>query len=217
MRTTYAVTWDDSDGSSYAGSLELGARALRFEADDVVRDLPYGDISEVRIGEAGVDDGPALVLERRTGGPIQIAGVAQPAIVSELAERLATLILGEREMSRVVVVLPIKEAARKEVHKLLVKGPPFELDASDLDEHHVFLTDREVVFFFEASDVSVLQRLAAKLPLLDAAKVWEQLAAGPARIAEDVYSWTRAGVAEGLSFAATPGPGDSEGGDLYPP
>jgi hypothetical protein len=213
MKTTYAVTWEDSDGSSYAGRLELGASALRFEANDVVREVPYRDISEVRIGESRT----GLVLERRAGGVIRIAGVAQPAIVSELAERLSGLVLAQRKTSRVVVVLPIKETAHEQVRDLVAKGPPFDLEASGLDGHHAFLTGNEVIFIFEASDPSGLRRLVANLDLMAAAEAWQQHAAGPARIAEEAFSWSRPDLAQGLSFAATPGPGDSEGGDLYPP
>lgn len=217
VRTTYAVTWQEADGAVHAGRLELRESALRLESAEAVCELSYRDVSKVRLGQDRIGSQQALALDRRTGKPIRIASVAEGAIVSELAERLAGFVLAQRETSRVVVVLPIRDTAHEHVRDLLAKGPPFDLEASGLDEHHVFLTDRELVFCFEASDISVLQRLAANLPLLDAAKVWEQLAAGPARIAEDVYSWTRAGVAEGLSFAATPGPGDSEGGDVYPP
>lgn len=138
-------------------------------------------------------------------------------MVSELAERLAGLVLARRKTSRVVVVLPIKETAHEQVRELVAKGPPFDLETSGLDGHHVSLTDREVIFIFEASDPSVLWRLAANLELLEAAESWRQHAAGPARIAEDAFSWTRSGLDEGLFFTATPGPGDSEGGDVYPP
>lgn len=49
------------------------------------------------------------------------------------------------------------------------------------------------------------------------AGAWREYVAGEPRLAEDAYSWTRSDVPEGVSFAPTPGPGDSDGGDLYPP
>ena len=213
MRTTYAVSWREEDGEAGEGRLELQATGLRLGEGDAVRELPYRDISEVRLDQSG----KTLVLERRTGVPIHITSNAQPAVVSELAGRLAALVLAQRTTSRIVVVLPIKESAHEQVRELVSKGPPFDLETSGLDHHHVFLSANEVVFVFEAPEQSVLRRLASNLHLLAAAEAWQEYAAGPARIAEDVFSWTRGNVAEGLSFAPTPGPGDSEGGDLYSP
>jgi hypothetical protein len=120
-------------------------------------------------------------------------------------------------VARVSVVLPIKETAHERVRQLVVNGPPFDLEASGVDGHYVFLTGNEVIFIFEGSDLSRLRRVVANLDLIAAAEAWQQHAAGPARIAEEAFSWSRPDLAEGLSFAATPGPGDSEGGDVYPP
>jgi hypothetical protein len=217
MRTTYAVSWQEAGGGVHEGRLELQESALRLESAEAVCELPYRDVSEVRLGEERIGSRQALVLERRVGEPLQIASAAQTAMVSELAERLAGLVLAHRKTSKVVVVLPIKAAAQKQVRELLANGPPFDPEASGLDGHHVFVTKNEVIFIFEASDPSVLRRLAANLQLLAAAEAWQKHAAGPARIADEVFSWTRPDLPEGLFFAATPGPGDSEGGDLYPP
>jgi hypothetical protein len=217
MRTTYAVSWQEADGAVREGRLELQESALRLESAEAVCELPYGDVSAVRLGPQTIGTRQALIVERRAGEPLHVAAAAQEAMVSELAYRLATLVLAGRETSRVVVVLPIKAGAREAARELLAKGPPFDPEASGLDGHHVFLTESEVVFVFEASHPSALGRLVASLELLAAAEAWREHAAGPARIAEEAFSWTRPVLAEGLSFAATPGPGDSEGGDLYPP
>ena len=39
--------------------------------------------------------------------------------------------------------------------------------------------------------------------------------AGPPRVGEQVYSWTPADVPGNVSYLPTPGPGDSDGGDIY--
>ena len=49
-------------------------------------------------------------------------------------------------MSRLVVVVPLKEGARARARELLEAGPPFELNDTAFDRHDVFLTEREVVF-----------------------------------------------------------------------
>jgi hypothetical protein len=51
--------------------------------------------------------------------------------------------------------------------------------------------------------------------LWEAAGVWGEHVAGPPRIAEEVFSWTRNEPTEDVSFLPTPGPGDSDGGDIY--
>jgi hypothetical protein len=135
----------------------------------------------------------------------------------ELGRQTAGRALTERKTSRMVVVVPVKESAREQVRALVAKGPPFDLPSSGLDAHHVFLTEREAVFVFEAADRSALERLVANVDVWAAAEAWRECVAGEPRLAEDAYSWMRSDGPEGVSFAATPGPGDSEGGDLYPP
>lgn len=116
-----------------------------------------------------------------------------------------------------VVVVPLKESAREHVRALVAKGPPFDLPNNGFDAHHVFLTEREAIFVFEAADRSALERLVSDVSVWGAAEAWQEQLAGEPRLAEDAFSWTRSDVPEGVTFAPTPGPGDSEGGDVYPP
>ena len=51
--------------------------------------------------------------------------------------------------------------------------------------------------------------------LWEAASGWGEYVAGPPRIAEEAFSWSRSESAEDVSFLPTPGPGDSDGGDIY--
>jgi hypothetical protein len=135
----------------------------------------------------------------------------------ELGRQTAGQALTERKTSRMIVVVPVKESAREHVRALVAKGPPFDLPSSGLDAHHVFLTEGEAIFVVEAADRSALERLVANVDVWAAAEAWREYVAGKPRLAKDAYSWTRSDVPEGVSFAPTPGPGDSDGGDLYPP
>ena len=135
----------------------------------------------------------------------------------ELGGQTAGQAVAERKTSRMVVVVPVKESAREQVRALVAKGPPFDLPSSGLDAHHVFLTEREAIFVFEAVDRSALERLVANVDVWAAAEAGREYVLGEPRLAEDAYSWTRSDVPEGVSFAPTPGPGDSDGGDVYPP
>jgi hypothetical protein len=120
-------------------------------------------------------------------------------------------------LSNLVVVLPIKPGARERAQDLLRRGPPFDPDEAGLERHQAFVTEDEVVFLFEADARDAVERLADDAALWQAAKGWTELVAGPPRLAEGVYSWARPHPADETFFAPTPGPGDSEGGDVFGP
>lgn len=223
MRTSYAITWEHEGAGVRSGRLELGPRALAFEGSNgngsAAEVVPYEELTDVRIArspEERLCGRQTLVLERSTGDPIRIASIVHPGIISELAERLASLHLAEEKpMSRVVVVLPLREGVRARVAELLRHGPPFDPEEIGLGRHHVFLTEQEAIFLFEADAPDVADRLLSTTSLWGAAAAWKELVAGPPRLAEDVYSWVQPHLDDNLSFAPTPGPGDSEGGDLF--
>jgi hypothetical protein len=121
-------------------------------------------------------------------------------------------------MSNLVVVLPLKEGAHERARALLAEGPPFDLERTGFDRHQVFLTEREVVFVFEAPGSAATLVLPGEEPSLwKVAAAWQPLMAGRPRKGETVYAWARAERPEGVSYAPTPGAGDSEGGDVFAP
>jgi hypothetical protein len=120
-------------------------------------------------------------------------------------------------VSRLIVVVALVDGARERARALLASGPPFDPGATGLERHHVFLTDHEAIFVFEADAADAVEQLAADESLWAAAAGWSELVAGPPRLAEEVYAWIRAHEAADISFAPTPGQGDSEGGDLFAP
>jgi hypothetical protein len=121
-------------------------------------------------------------------------------------------------MSRLVVVVPLREGTREKAHSLLAQGPPFDLEATDFDRHEVYLTEREVVFVFDSETLPATLRLPGEDPAVwKAATAWEKLMAEKPRRAETAYSWTRPADGEAVFFDPTPGPGDSEGGDVFAP
>jgi hypothetical protein len=103
------------------------------------------------------------------------------------------------------------------VAALIGYGPSFDAEKAGLDRYHVFLTDREAVFLFEADAVDGLRKVVDAAKFSGAAAPWQDLAAGPPRLAEEALSWVRPRVDEYISSSPSPGPGDSEGGDVYPP
>ena len=93
-------------------------------------------------------------------------------------------------MSRLVLVVPLKEGATARARELLREGPPFELEPMHLERHEVFLTEREAVFVFETAGDAPPLRLAAGDPRLrTAAAAWREVMAGRPRKAETAFSW----------------------------
>jgi hypothetical protein len=225
MRATYAVNWQEQPGVTSAGKLELrpGSLVLEGLGNGAPRtsEISYRDISAVRIARTYSDrlgGRPTLIVDRRSGSLLRIAGVAQSGIVSELAEHLAEVHLGEEPpVSRVVVVIPLKPEVHEPVRSLVRGGPPFDPEEAGLERHHVFLTEHEAVFVFEGTTPEAIERLVQDANVWIAASAWTEIVAGPPRVAEDVYDWVRPEPPENVSYAPTPGPGDSDGGDLFAP
>ncbi len=161
----------------------------------VVREIAYDSLAGVRIGRSAADriEGrPTVILERRSGFPVRIAGVAQSSLVAEIAERLAAVGLGAEAERRLAVVVPLKEGVQDAVRMLLEAGPPFDPEQTALDRHAVFLTPQEAVFVFESRLGSkALEPLLEEPALWKIAGSWREHIAGPPRLAEDLYSWTR--------------------------
>jgi len=220
MERSYGVVWKEGSREAVAGKLELLPRLLRLEGLESTREVPYESVAAIRVGRAASDrinGGPSVVVERNLSDPITIATVAQPSVVGEIAERLAALRLGAQTSRRLVVIVPLKPNAHSSVSRLLKQGPPFDPRAIEgLDRHEVYLTSDEAVFVFESHLGSdALAPLLSDPKLWEAVSAWGEHVAGPPRIAEESFSWSRGESADDVSFLPTPGPGDSDGGDIY--
>jgi hypothetical protein len=220
MQKSYGVVWQEGDAPAMAGKLELGPQALRLEGRDLAQEISYDRVTGVHVGRSArerLNGRPSVVLERDGATPLTITTVAQSSLVGELAARLAELQLGVKRPRRLAVVVPLKSGSQSAVRALLTAGPPFDPgELEGLDRHQVFLTPTEVVFLFEYGlGADALEPLLATPELWQAAADWREHLAGPPRIAEDAYSWSRAEDGAGLSYLATPGPGDSDGGDIF--
>ena len=118
---------------------------------------------------------------------------------------------------RVAIVIPVKPGSKREVWALLEDGPPFDpAEIPGLERHQVFLTANEAIFVFDTPPGhEALVPLMADPELWRAAATWRAHIAGPPRVADDAFSSTRPQGLEELSSLPTPGPGDSDGGDVY--
>lgn len=120
-------------------------------------------------------------------------------------------------LSRAAVVVPIKEGSCDHVRRLLMGGLPFTPKIHGLELHEVFLTDREVVLVCEVETEGALDRLASDLSQWATAAGWQEYVAGLPRLAESTYVSAQSAIESDLFAGPLPGPGDSDGGDLYSP
>ena len=101
-------------------------------------------------------------------------------------------------MSSLVFVLPLNENAYERARSLLAQGPPLDLEMTGFDRHQVFLTEREVVFVFEAPGPSATLELPGEeQSLWQVAAAWELLMAGRPRKAETAFEWIRPKQSDG--------------------
>jgi hypothetical protein len=111
----------------------------------------------------------------------------------------------------------MKRGTRSRAKRLLAKGLPFDPEAAGLESHEILVSDEEVVFVFEASGQHLRDRLVAGASAWTAGGAWKDLVVAAPRFAETVYVSRRFDAQDQLSSAPTPGPGDSDGGDIFAP
>lgn len=197
MKTSYGVVWQQAGSGIVAGRLELlplGFRLISGEHETDGEEIHYEDLGAIRIGMQPDDElegKPAVVIERRVGPSIRVAGVATRGLVSELARGLEAVALGgEMAPMRLLVIVPLKEGKEAMARNLLRSGPPFDPSQAGLERHEAYVTANEAVFVFETLEGdAALRALLTSAPVWEAATAWRELIAGPHRIAEAVYSW----------------------------
>jgi hypothetical protein len=194
---TYAITWQQSDGTRHSGRLELGHEGLHLQGGNgdvrANRTLPYSAIESFRPARAAGDrlqGRPTLVLELDDGTTVRIAGVAQSGIVAELSDRLAARTGARHSTDRAVIVVPLREGAREEAEALIRRGPPFDPSEVGLGRHGVYLTESEAVFVFEGDASLFGHYLAGPGVFVQAMAAWRPLIEGRARYGDPVYTWS---------------------------
>jgi hypothetical protein len=200
MLMEYAIVWREGELPQGTGKLDLLPRALRLNGvcggEETIRDVGYDELVGLRIGRAPderIGGRTSLVLERRSAPALRIASFGTPNLVSEIAEGIASLLLGGAAARRTAVVVPIEPGSYERARALIERGPPFDPERIGLDRHQVFLSASEVVLIFESRvGQQALEALLSDPGVLAGASAWSDVVAGPPRIAESVYAWSRA-------------------------
>jgi hypothetical protein len=197
MRQTYGIVWRRGEHPIARGRLELEGSTLRLVGTDgrdvVTEEIRYEDLERVRVGRRAderIHGRPSLVLERAAHEPVSFASITEPGVIGELTDRI-TALQRSYESHRAAVVLPLFQGSHDVARRLLAEGPPFDLAGVGLERHTVYLTGDEVVFIFEWRGEASFESLLAQPGVWDVASSWTELAAGPPRLAEAAYTWTR--------------------------
>jgi hypothetical protein len=193
----YAVVWRTDNGATCCGRLELGENDLVLNgaaAPEGLR-IPLSDLSSVEIGRAPgdrINGEKSLVLERNSCERVLVAAFGGVGLLGEINELLARLRSEQVARARVAVVVPIRRGKAEVARQLIEEGPPFELEDVGLERHHVFVGEREVIFFFEGERAAAAVDALARSPgVLRAAVRWRGILAGRPRLAEERFGWTR--------------------------
>jgi hypothetical protein len=194
----YAVVWRTGDGPTSSGRLELGDDDLVLHGSGENEGLRIGfdELSSVEIGRGSaerINGDKSLVLERDSCERVLIAALGGVGLVGELTDLLARLRTEHAARACLAVVVPIRRGAAEEARRLVEEGPPFDVEGLGLERHHVFVSEREVVFFFEGDDATaVVDALSRSPDVLKTAVRWRGILAGRPRLAEERFGWRRA-------------------------
>jgi hypothetical protein len=193
----YAVVWRTGDGPSSSGRLELGADELVLQASREPEGfrIPFDELSSVEIGRGvgeRINGEKSLVLERHSCERVLVAALGGVGLLGELTDLLARLRAEHAARARVAVVVPIRRGAAEAARRLVEEGPPFDVEGVGLERHHVFVSEREVVFLFEGESAAAAVDAVTRSPdVLEAAVRWRRILGGRPRIAEERFGWTR--------------------------
>src|SRR6266511_4571713 len=202
-RLSHAVVWRTRGGEVYKGRLDVNEEGLRLTGTGPKGEfggmrIRYDDLSGIHIGRAAherINGLRSLVVESARSSPIHVASVEGVGTIFEIGALLAEL-RSEKTAgtSSVAVVVPLKRGSAARARALVREGPPFD-PAIRFERHHVFVSEREVVFVFEGEDVKrAVQELARTPAVWKAASAWRDCLRGPPRLAEEGYSWPRRDV-----------------------
>jgi hypothetical protein len=193
----YAVVWRTGDGPTSSGRLELGRDALVLQGSgepDGLR-IQFDELSSVEIGRGTaerINGDKSLVLERHSCERVLVAALGGVGLLGELTDLLARLRTERAARACVAVVVPIRRGAAEAARRLVEEGPPFDVERLGLERHHVFVSEREVVFFFEGDSATAAAEALSRSPgVLKAAVRWRHILGGRPRLAEEQFGWTR--------------------------
>jgi len=194
--SSYAAIWAEAEDAPCSGCVALADEGLTLTGGQA---LPVGEARLVRYADVlGVEivrdrslrlNGyPTLRIERRGAPPLRVSTIGL-GVLGELNELLASAIA--KELPQLVgIVVPLRKRALADAAALIEQGPPFDLEAIGVARHDVLLSEREVIFLFEGTQLDeTMQRLLRDPSVWQAASGWARVIAGPPRLVEQRFGW----------------------------
>ncbi|MGN6431315.1 MAG: hypothetical protein ACTHNB_11395 [Gaiellaceae bacterium] len=113
-------------------------------------------------------------------------------------------------MERVAIIAHLKEGSEQRAAELVAAGPPFDLAATGIVRHSIYISASEAVFVFEGREVEWIVDELIDEPfhyeLQRALDQWREIVEGQPRVARERYGWQL----EEPEPAAAPAPEGSE-------
>ena len=193
--SSYAAIWAAAEDAPCSGCVALGDEGLVLTGASLPvgegRLVRYADVVGVEIvrdRSLRLNGFPTLRIERRGAPPLRVSTIGL-GVLGELNELLAVAVAsGQPQL--VGIVVPLRKRALADAAVLIEQGPPFDLAAVGIDRHAVLLSEREVIFLFEGTQLDeTMQRLVRDPAVWQAASGWARVIAGPPRLAEQRFGW----------------------------
>jgi hypothetical protein len=192
--SSYAAIWAEAEDAPASGCVALADEGLTLTGGRAVgeaRLVRYADVLGVEIvrdRSLRLNGYPTLRIERRGAPPLRVSTIGL-GVLGELKELLASAIAKE-QAQLVGIVVPLRKRALADAAALIEQGPPFDLEALGVQRHDVLLSEREVIFLFEGTQLDeTMQRLLHDPSVWQAASGWARVIAGPPRLAEQRLGW----------------------------
>jgi hypothetical protein len=187
MHERYAVVFRAGSAQA-AGGLEVEPDRLllrgRGKSGDLELDVPFSDLSAVRIGRRPserLNGYRTLVLDRTPGPAIYVAPLGLVSL-NEIADLLNSL-GGLAAEDVLAISVPLKPGCHDHASSLLALGPPIDPASLGLTSHDVYLLDDEAIFVFRGSDVRVHVHRAFHHPAVWRSGLeWRRCFAGPPQV-----------------------------------
>ena len=193
--SSYAAIWAEAEDAPCSGCVALADDGLTLTGSALLageaRLLRYADVLGVEIvrdPSLRLNGYPTLRIERRGAPPLRVSTIGL-GVLGELNQLLATAVAnGQPQL--VGIVVPLRKRALAEAAALIEQGPPFDLAALGIERHEVLLSEREVIFLFEGTQLDeTMQRLLRDPSVWQAASGWSRVIAGRPRLAEQRFGW----------------------------
>lgn len=198
----YPVLWTLDDGDPIPGALEIAGDDIRLtgrtpDGTRAASRIAAAEIFHVSRSGAAADRVaglPAVVVDERGGRRFVIAPRAGEDHLSEIAGLLQDAAgLAGKDVTRVVVRVPLDPGHVEDVRALVRRGPPYDLSGvQGVDHHEVYVGGGDAIFLFEGADPGLaVERVMRDARVWSTLERWNPYVTGPPAVVQPDYLWSR--------------------------